>query len=71
MERMKLETALNKNHTFLALSGMLYGYSTVAEVFADPLMKKFVIDMFYKEGKQTAVDPGIITPKEYPTPALP
>lgn len=65
VETMKVTTCLNPLHTALAVSGVLLGYTLIADEMQDPLLKKFVEVIGYKEGLKVVVDPGIIRPKDF------
>ena len=65
MEAVKLETCLNKNHTLFALAGMLLGHDRVFDAFADPLLRKWVMDMFEYEGEPRVKDPKLISPRAF------
>ena len=65
VETMKVTTCLNPLHTALAVTGCLLGYTLIADEITDPLLKKLVETIGYKEGLQTVVDPKIISPKDF------
>jgi len=65
VETMKVTTCLNPLHTALAVSGCLLGYTLIADEMKDPILRKFVETIGYKEGLKVVVDPGIINPKEF------
>jgi len=65
VETMKVTTCLNPLHTALAVSGCLLGYNLIADEMKDPLLRKFVETIGYKEGLKVVVDPGIIDPKKF------
>jgi len=65
VETMKVTTCLNPLHTALAVSGCLLGYNLIADEMKDPLLRKFVEAIGYKEGLKVVVDPGIIDPKKF------
>ncbi len=65
VETMKVTTCLNPLHTALAVSGCLLDYKLIADEMKDPLLKKFVEIIGYKEGLPVVVDPGILNPKDF------
>jgi len=64
VEKMKVCTCLNPLHTSLSLFGCLLGYKRVSEIMSDKDFIKLVT-MVADEGMPVAVDPGIISPKEF------
>lgn len=62
---MKVCTCLNPLHTTLAIYGCLLGYTLVSEEMKNPLLKRFVEIVGYREGLPVVVNPGIIDPKEF------
>ncbi len=64
-ERMKVCTCLNPLHTALAIFGCLFGYVKVSDEMSNPMIKKLVYDIGYKEGLPVAIDPGIISPEKF------
>ncbi|MCM1303812.1 MAG: mannitol dehydrogenase family protein [Lachnospiraceae bacterium] len=65
VEKMKVCTCLNPLHTALAVYGCLLGYTLIFEEMKNPLLKKMVETIGYKEGLPVAADPGILDPKEF------
>ncbi len=65
VEKMKVCTCLNPLHTALAIYGCLLGYTLVSEEMKDPVLKKLVEIIGYREGLPVVVDPGILDPKEF------
>lgn len=65
VEKMKVCTCLNPLHTTLAIYGCLLGYTLISEEMKNPLLKKFVEIIGYKEGLPVVVDPGILDPEEF------
>lgn len=65
VEKMKVCTCLNPLHTTLAIYGCLLGYTLVSEEMKNPLLKRFVEIIGYREGLPVVVDPGILDPKEF------
>lgn len=65
VEKMKVCTCLNPLHTTLAIYGCLMGYTLIADEMKNPLLKKFVEIVGYKEGLPVVVDPKILNPKEF------
>lgn len=65
VEKMKVCTCLNPLHTTLAIYGCLLGYTLVSEEMKNPLLKRFVEIVGYREGLPVVVNPGIIDPKEF------
>lgn len=65
VEKMKVCTCLNPLHTALAVYGCLLGYTLISEEMKDPLLKKFVELIGYREGLPVVVDPGILDPREF------
>lgn len=65
VETMKVTTCLNPLHTALAVTGCLLGYTLIADEMKDPLLKKLVETIGYKEGLKTVINPGIIDPKQF------
>lgn len=62
---MKVCTCLNPLHTTLAIYGCLLGYTLVSEEMKNPLLKRFIEIVGYREGLPVVVNPGIIDPKEF------
>lgn len=65
VEKMKVCTCLNPLHTALAVYGCLLGYHLISEEMKNPLLKKLVEIIGYKEGLPVVTDPGIIHPKDF------
>lgn len=65
VEKMKVCTCLNPLHTTLAIYGCLLGYTLIADEMKNPLLKKLVEIIGYKEGLPVVVDPKILDPKEF------
>ena len=65
VEKMKVCTCLNPLHTTLAIYGCLLGYTLVSEEMKNPLLKRFVEIIGYREGLPVVVDPGILDPREF------
>ncbi len=65
VEKMKVCTCLNPLHTTLAIYGCLLGYTLVSEEMKNPLLKRFVEIVGYREGLPVVVNPGILDPKEF------
>ncbi len=64
VETMKVTTCLNPLHTALAVTGCVFGYTSIAAEMKDPLLTKLV-HRIADEGLQVVVDPEIIDPKEF------
>ena len=65
VEKMKVCTCLNPLHTALAIYGCLLGYTLISEEMKNPVLKKMVETIGYKEGLPVVVDPKIINPKSF------
>ena len=65
VEKMKVCTCLNPLHTALAIYGCLLGYTLIADEMKNPLLKKLVEIIGYKEGLPVVVNPGILDPREF------
>lgn len=65
VERMKVCTCLNPLHTTLAVFGCLLGYDLISKEMKNPVLKKLVELIGYKEGLPVVVNPGILDPKEF------
>lgn len=65
VEKMKVCTCLNPLHTALAIYGCLLGYTLIADEMKNPLLKKMVEMIGYREGLPVVVDPGILDPKQF------
>ena len=62
---MKVCTCLNPLHTALAIYGCLLGYTLIADEMKNPLLKKMVEMIGYREGLPVVVDPGILDPGQF------
>lgn len=65
VERMKVCTCLNPLHTTLAIFGCILGYDLISKEMNNPVLKKLVEIIGYKEGLPVVVNPGILDPKEF------
>lgn len=65
VEKMKVGTCLNPLHTALAIFGCLLGYDSIAQEMQEPVLKKLVEGLGYREGLPVVVHPGIMEPKAY------
>ena len=65
VEKMKVCTCLNPLHTTLAVFGCLLGYDLISEEMKNPVLKKLVMEIGYKEGLKVVVDPGILSPEKF------
>lgn len=65
VEKMKVCTCLNPLHTTLAVFGCLLGYELISAEMKDPLLKRLVEIIGYREGLPVVVNPGILDPKEF------
>ncbi len=65
VEKMKVCTCLNPLHTTLAIFGCLLGYTLISEEMKNPLLKKLVEIIGYREGLPVVVNPGILDPEEF------
>ena len=65
VEKMKVCTCLNPLHTALAVYGCLLGYTLISDEMKNPVLKKMVEIIGYKEGLPVVVNPGIIDPKKF------
>lgn len=65
VEKMKVCTCLNPLHTALAVYGCLLGYTLISEEMKNPLLKKMVETIGYREGLPVVVNPGILDPREF------
>lgn len=65
VEKMKVCTCLNPLHTALAIYGCLLGYTLISEEMDNPLLKKLVETIGWKEGMPVVVNPGIIRPENF------
>lgn len=65
VEKMKVCTCLNPLHTALAIYGCLLGYTLIADEMKNPLLKKMVEIIGYREGLPVVVAPGILDPKQF------
>ena len=55
VEKMKVCTCLNPLHTALAVFGCLLGYDLISKEMKDPVLKKLVETIGYKEGKNSLI----------------
>lgn len=65
VEKMKVCTCLNPLHTSLAVYGCLLGYELISEEMNNPVLKKMVEIIGYKEGLPVVVNPGILDPEKF------
>lgn len=65
VEKMKVCTCLNPLHTTLAIFGCLLGYTLISEEMRNPLLKRLVESIGYREGLPVVVDPGILDPRDF------
>lgn len=65
VEKMKVCTCLNPLHTTLAIYGCLLGYTLISEEMKNPLLRKLVEIIGYREGLPVVINPGILNPKEF------
>lgn len=65
VEKMKVCTCLNPLHTALAIFGCLLDYDMIFEEMRNPILKKLVEGIGYKEGLPVVIDPGILNPEEF------
>ncbi len=65
VEKMKVCTCLNPLHTTLAIYGCLLGYTLISEEMKNPLLKKLIEIIGYREGLPVVVNPGILDPREF------
>ena len=65
VEKMKVCTCLNPLHTTLAIYGCLLGYTLISDEMKNPLLKKMVEIIGYKEGLPVVVNPGILDPRDF------
>lgn len=65
VEKMKVCTCLNPLHTTLAIFGCLLGYTQIFQEMDNPMLKKLVERIGYEEGLPVAVDPGILSPRQF------
>ena len=65
VERMKVCTCLNPLHTALAIFGCLLSYDRIYKEMEDPILRKLVTDIGYREGLPVVTDPGIISPERF------
>ena len=70
VEKMKVCTCLNPLHTALAIFGCLLGYTLISEEMKNPLLKKLVETIGWKEGMPVVVNPGILRPEDFLTEVL-
>ena len=62
---MKVCTCLNPLHTALAVYGCLLDYHLISDEMKDPVLKKLVEIIGYREGLPVVVNPGIIDPRSF------
>lgn len=67
---MKVCTCLNPLHTALAIFGCLLGYTLISEEMKNPLLKKLVETIGWKEGMPVVINPGILRPEDFLTEVL-
>ncbi len=65
VEKMKVCTCLNPLHTALAVYGCLLDYHLISDEMKDPVLKKLVEIIGYREGLPVVVNPGIIDPRSF------
>lgn len=65
VEKMKVCTCLNPLHSALAIFGCLLDYQSIAAEMKNPVLKKMVEIIGYREGLPVVVDPKIIDPKAF------
>ncbi|MCD8013007.1 MAG: mannitol dehydrogenase family protein [Lachnospiraceae bacterium] len=65
VERMKVCTCLNPLHTSLAVFGCLLGYERIYEEMRDPVLKKMVETIGYKEGLPVVVKQDLLDPQKF------
>ena len=65
VEKMKVSTCLNPLHTALAIFGCLLGHTRISEEMKDGDLVKLIELIGYREGLPVAVDPGILSPKDF------
>ena len=65
VERMKVCTCLNPLHTALAVFGCLFDYRKISDEMKDPMLRKLVFDLGYREGLPVVTDPGILKPEDF------
>lgn len=65
VERMKVCTCLNPNHTALAIFGCLLGYKLISDEMKDPDLNAFVTKMAYQEALPVVTSPGILDPEAF------
>lgn len=65
VEKMKVCTCLNPLHTSLAIFGCLLGYNLISEEMKNPVLKKLVELIGYKEGLPVVVKQDVLDPKEF------
>ena len=70
VEKMKVCTCLNPLHTALAIFGCLLGYTLISEEMKNPILKKLVETIGWKEGMPVVVNPGILRPEDFLTEVL-
>ncbi len=65
VETMKVTTCLNPLHTAIAVTGCVLGYTLVSEAVKDEQINDLIYRIGYLEGLPVALDPGVISPKEF------
>lgn len=70
VEKMKVCTCLNPLHTALAIFGCLLGYTLISEEMKNPLLKKLIETIGWKEGMPVVINPGILRPEDFLTEVL-
>lgn len=65
VEKMKVCTCLNPLHTALAIFGCLLDYDLISKEMKNPVLKKLVEGIGYKEGLPVVINPGILDPKTF------
>ena len=65
VEKMKVCTCLNPLHTTLAVFGCILGYDLLSKEMQNPVLRKLVEGVGYKEGLPVVVNPGIMDPNEF------
>ena len=65
VEKMKVCACLNPLHTALAVFGCLLGYVRISEEMKDRDLVNLIELVGYKEGLPAAVDPGVLSPKDF------
>lgn len=65
VEKMKVCTCLNPLHTALAIFGCLLDYDLISKEMKNPVLRKLVEGIGYKEGLPVVINPGILDPKTF------